>query len=87
MSISEAKKAAVTRAKERLHGPTGLARALSEIGPNITPQAVSQWDEVPLKRIFDVERATGISREELRPDFFGDDTPEPVPPSERDTAA
>lgn len=34
---------------------------------------VTRWSfkEVPLTRVFDVERATGISREELRPDFFG----------------
>lgn len=37
----------------------------------ITPQAISQWEKVPLTRVFEVERITGISRHELRPDFFG----------------
>ena len=73
---TEKKSAALDRAKRHFHGPTGLARALSSDGPRISPQAISQWDEVPLTRVFDVERVTGISREELRPDFFGDDTPD-----------
>lgn len=35
---------------------------------------VTRWSikEVPLTRVFDVERVTGIPREELRPDFFGE---------------
>ena len=37
----------------------------------IKPQAVSQWSRVPLRRVFDVERVTGIPHAELRPDFFG----------------
>lgn len=37
----------------------------------ITPQAISQWEQVPLLRVPDVERITGISRYDLRPDFFG----------------
>lgn len=44
----------------------GLAKALG-----IFPSAISQWIEVPVKRVPDVERITGISRHVLRPDFFG----------------
>jgi len=43
-----------------------LARAL-----NCRPSAISQWDRVPVDRVADVERLTGISRHELRPDVFG----------------
>lgn len=32
--------------------------------------AVSQWKRVPAERFADVERLTGIPREELRPDIF-----------------
>lgn len=34
---------------------------------------VTRWSQkaVPLGRVFDVERVTGIPREYLRPDFFG----------------
>lgn len=42
-----------------------LARALG-----ITIGAVSQWDRVPAERVLDVERVTGISRHELRPDIY-----------------
>lgn len=33
--------------------------------------AVSQWEQVPLERVNDVARITGIPRERLRPDIFG----------------
>jgi DNA-binding transcriptional regulator YdaS (Cro superfamily) len=39
---------------------------------DITPQAISQWDKVPAKRVLEVERITGISRHKLRPDVFGE---------------
>lgn len=42
-----------------------LAGALS-----ITPGALSQWKQVPAKRVLFVERITGIPRHELRPDIF-----------------
>lgn len=60
-------KAALERAKEVANGPTGLAQAL---GGGITPQAISQWEQVPHKRVLDVERATGVSRHDLRPDLY-----------------
>ena len=39
---------------------------------DITPSAVSQWasDKIPVGRLADVERVTGIPREKLRPDIF-----------------
>lgn len=37
---------------------------------DINPSAISQWAEVPLGRVIAVEAATGISREDLRPDVF-----------------
>jgi DNA-binding transcriptional regulator YdaS (Cro superfamily) len=58
----------------------GLQKAIDAIGGKaealatelkITPQAISQWTQVPLGRVFHVERATGVSRHILRPDFFG----------------
>lgn len=35
----------------------------------ITPQSIAQWQRVPPERIIDVERITGIPREQLRPDL------------------
>lgn len=40
----------------------------------ILPQAIHQWRQVPLDRVIEVEKATGIHRSLLRPDFF-----EPAP--------
>jgi DNA-binding transcriptional regulator YdaS (Cro superfamily) len=37
----------------------------------VTVGAVWQWRQVPAARVLDVERITGISRHELRPDVFG----------------
>jgi DNA-binding transcriptional regulator YdaS (Cro superfamily) len=37
---------------------------------NITSPAVTKWRRVPAERVIDVERITGISREELRPDLY-----------------
>jgi DNA-binding transcriptional regulator YdaS (Cro superfamily) len=55
------------RAKEKVGGASGLARAL---GGSVSPQAISQWKQVPAERVLDVERATGISRTELRADLY-----------------
>ena len=57
----------------------GLELAIAAVGSSdklasgleITPQAISQWTRIPLARVFDVERITGIPHEKLRPDFFG----------------
>lgn len=48
----------------------GGARALA-ISLSITHQAVIQWRKCPPKRVLDVERISGISRHELRPDIYG----------------
>ena len=44
-----------------------LARRL-----DLTPQTVARWrrERVPAERVADVERLTGIPREDLRPDIF-----------------
>jgi DNA-binding transcriptional regulator YdaS (Cro superfamily) len=46
----------------------GLAALAAELG--VSMQAVSQWDEVPPLRVIPVERASGVSRHELRPDLY-----------------
>lgn len=58
---------AIERAINLAGGPTALAR---EIG-GLTSQAVSQWKKCPAERVLDVERLSGVSRYELRPDIFG----------------
>ena len=56
---------ALQRAIKAAGGLAGLAKPLG-----ITVQAVSQWDEVPALRVLAVERATGVSRHDLRPDLY-----------------
>lgn len=65
-ALERAKRAA--EVSTGLKGNTALAKALDGA---VSPQAVSQWDQAPLGRVFDIERATGVSRYDLRPDFFG----------------
>ena len=36
----------------------------------INQGAVSQWDRIPSERVLEVERVTGISRHDLRPDLY-----------------
>jgi hypothetical protein len=72
-SIDEIKVAAVDTAKHKFKGNTGLARAMAEAGcaDPPTPQAISQWKQVPVERVNDVEAVSGVSRNLLRPDIFG----------------
>ena len=43
-------------------------------GLGLHNSAVYQWRRVPASRVLDVERITGISRHELRPDLYPRDT-------------
>jgi len=45
-----------------------MARQLTNLKPPITGQAVGKWKQVPLSRVVDVEKITGISRHVLRAD-------------------
>lgn len=36
----------------------------------ISRQAVNKWTRIPAERVVDVEKATGIPREKLRPDLY-----------------
>lgn len=46
----------------------------------LTRSAIHQWDRVPAERVVEIERITGISREDLRPDLFRkpDETPDAI---------
>jgi Putative antitoxin of bacterial toxin-antitoxin system, YdaS/YdaT len=44
---------------------TNLARLLG-----LTTQAISQWEEIPMQRVLEVEHITKVDRERLRPDLF-----------------
>ncbi|MDB5584857.1 MAG: repressor [Bradyrhizobium sp.] len=72
-TIEAVKAAALEDAKRAFKGNTGLARALSEEARpdrTLTPQAISQWKQVPAERVLEVERVSGVSRHRLRPDLY-----------------
>jgi DNA-binding transcriptional regulator YdaS (Cro superfamily) len=56
----------------------GLRKAIEAAGSRselarrlgISQQAVSQWRTIPPRQIVAVEQATGVPREELRPDLY-----------------
>ncbi len=50
----------------------------------VTPQAVSQWKQVPHGRVIQLERLTGVHRSLIRPDLY---PPEPRPGKSRQVAA
>ena len=47
----------------------GMAQLADKLG--IARQAVYQWSRIPVERVAEVERITGVPRAELRPDIFG----------------
>ena len=64
-------------------GPSSaLKRAIDRVGSKndfaaqlgISPQAISQWRAVPIMRVLEVEKLTGIPRHELRPDVYPAET-------------
>jgi DNA-binding transcriptional regulator YdaS (Cro superfamily) len=57
----------------------GLRAALDAVPASVIAQhfgislpAVSMWTRVPANRVLGVEKLSGVSRYELRPDIFGD---------------
>lgn len=67
--------AALLKALEILGGPAALGAILG-----ISSQAISQWDEAPVARVLEIEKATKgkVARHELRPDIYP--PPEPRKP-------
>lgn len=63
-------RAALNRARKIAGDRRGSALA-KELG--ISRQAVYKWQICPITRALDVERITGVSRYELRPDIYGEE--------------
>jgi DNA-binding transcriptional regulator YdaS (Cro superfamily) len=59
-------KSSIHEIAQKTGGVVKLSLALG-----LSRAAVSQWERVPAERVLDVERLTGISRYQLRPDVFG----------------
>jgi DNA-binding transcriptional regulator YdaS (Cro superfamily) len=60
---------------ERAILAAGSGKALAEL-LDVTPMAVSYWKVrgVPARQALPIEKATGISRQELRPDLYPAET-------------
>lgn len=58
---------ALSQAIKLANGPVALSRLLG-----ISSQAIAQWKRCPADRVLEVERITGVSRFDLRPDVFGE---------------
>lgn len=56
---------AIQKAADSVGSITKLARYLG-----IQPQAIHQWRKTPAERVLEVERHSGVSRHELRPDLY-----------------
>jgi len=56
----------IEKVLEASGGTAKLAKYLK-----ISSQAVSQWSQIPVDRVLQVEELTAISRHELRPDIYG----------------
>lgn len=57
----------ITKAIDAAGGLSALAQMMQT-----SPQAVANWRVrgIPAERVLEIERATGISRHELRPDIY-----------------
>jgi DNA-binding transcriptional regulator YdaS (Cro superfamily) len=70
ISPDDVARAALDDAIKAAGGPVALSRALTRDLDSISSQAISQWRRVPAERVIDVERATGVPKERLRPDIY-----------------
>jgi DNA-binding transcriptional regulator YdaS (Cro superfamily) len=64
---------ALSRAVEAVGGWAALARGLGA-----TRGAIWQWRRIPAARVLAVERLTGVSRHDLRPDLYPIERPRRV---------
>lgn len=68
--MSKKRSTALREALAAVGGVNALAEKMTKAGSPITPQAVSQWKFVPVKRVSAVEKISGVPRQRLRPDIF-----------------
>lgn len=69
LPINDAPPRITNPALQRAIKAVGTAYKLAEL-LDISPQALSQWEEVPPLRVLQVEKHTGVPRYELRPDIY-----------------
>lgn len=75
MTTSDSMRRAFTEAIEKAGGQSDFARLISTPAKPVSQQLVSYWHKkgkVPAELVLRVERLTGASRYDLRPDVFCD---------------
>lgn len=65
----------ITIVKKAAKSSGGVVALARELG--IKHTALYSWTRVPAERVLDIERITGVSRHDLRPDIFGPATTRP----------
>lgn len=65
----------ITIVKKAAKSSGGVVALARELG--IKHTALYSWTRVPAERVLDIERITGVSRHDLRPDIFGPATSRP----------
>jgi TorA maturation chaperone TorD len=58
---------------EAIRAAGGVSQLAGKIG--ISQPSVSNWIKVPAERVISVEKLTGVPRNVLRPDLYGEDNP------------
>jgi len=58
-------RAALELAISKSGGASNLAKTIG-----VSKGAISKWRVVPIARVLDVEQASGVSRYDLRPDYY-----------------
>jgi DNA-binding transcriptional regulator YdaS (Cro superfamily) len=50
----------------------GGGKRLADLIGDITPQAISMWKQIPVKRVIQIEKLSGgkFTREQMRPDIY-----------------
>lgn len=63
----------IQRAIEGAGSLSALARGLG-----ITPQSINGWRRIPSDRVLEIERVSGVSRHDLRPDLYPREVTRPL---------
>ena len=66
----------MSRAVDLLVEKIGSQKGVADL-VGVSPQAITKWinGRIPAERVLEIERLTGVSRHELRPDLYPREKP------------